>query len=443
MKIKLQLLLCTVLLANVITAQELSIDLDFRDRFEYRHGFNNLVPQGADPAAFVQQRARLKFGYTSEKFKAHFSIQDVRVWGDTRQILDNDANNNLQVAEAWASLAFGKGWSTKVGRQMISYDDQRILGGLDWALQGRFHDLALIRYGNEKIKLDLGFAFSQNDLDALPGNQTGTIYNVTGFFSYKAMEYAHLTWKASEKATLSFLALNNTFQNVINGTPTDGFYHTHTFGTHSKFKLGGVGLALNAYLQAGEGPDTTDPASPSTDLSAYLVGLEANGKIGAVGIGGGFEIQSGTDQNETDGKNYSFFPLYGTNHKFNGYMDYFYVGNHANSVGLTDIYAKANFKFGKSSSLLVKGHYFSSAATLIDDTDGSEADKYLGTEVDIVFTQKLLPYASVKVGYSQMFAGEGMEFLKNQPNPSGLQNWGWVQLVIKPNFLKWSPKPLQ
>ncbi|AXT49987.1 hypothetical protein D1818_03775 [Aquimarina sp. BL5] len=443
MKIKLQLLLCTLLLTNVITAQELSVDLDFRDRFEYRHGFNSLVPQGADPAAFVQQRARLKFGYTSEKFKAHFSVQDVRVWGDTRQILDNDANNNLQIAEAWASLAFGKGWSTKVGRQMISYDDQRILGGLDWALQGRFHDLALIRYGNEKIKLDLGFAFSQNDLDALPGNQTGTIYNVTGFFSYKAMEYAHLTWKASEKATLSFLALNNTFQNVVNGAATDGFYHTHTFGTHSKFKFGGVGLALNAYLQAGEGPDTSDPANPSTDLSAYLVGLEANGKVGSVGIGGGFEIQSGTDQDETDGKNYSFFPLYGTNHKFNGYMDYFYVGNHANSVGLTDIYAKANFKLGKSSSLLVKGHYFSSAATLIDDTDGSEADKYLGTEVDIVFTQKLLPYASVKVGYSQMFAADGMEFLKNQPNPSGLQNWGWVQLVIKPNFLKWSPKPIQ
>jgi len=428
MRKNLLLLVCVTLFISTIKAQELSVDFDFRDRFEYRHGFHNLVPRGSDPAALVQQRARLKFDYISEKFNAHFSVQDVRVWGDTRQILDNDANNNLQIAEAWASLAFGKGWSTKIGRQTLSYDDQRILGGLDWALQGRFHDAALIRYGSDKIKLDLGFAFSQDDLAALPNNETGTIFNVTGFFSYKAMEYAHLSWKASEKATLSFLALNNTFQNIINGAPTEGFYHTHTFGTYSKFKFGAIGISVNAYLQAGEGPDADDPSNPSTDLSAYLVGLEVNGKAGSTVLGAGFEIQSGTDQNATDGKNKSFFPLYGTNHKFNGFMDYFYVGNHTNSVGLTDIYAKANFKFGKSSSLLVKGHYFSAAAKLFNTIDNSEVDKYLGTEVDIVFTQKLLPYASVKVGYSQMFASEGMEFLKGQSNPSGLQNWGWVQL---------------
>jgi len=172
------------------------------------------------------------------------------------------------------------------------------------------------------------------------------------------------------------------------------------------------------------------------------VGLEANGKLGSTGLGAGFEIQSGTDQDETDGKNHSFFPLYGTNHKFNGYMDYFYVGNHANSVGLTDIYAKAVFKTGEKSSFLVKAHYFGTAATLLDPADGSEADAYLGTEVDLVFTQKLLPFATLKVGYSQMFASDSMEILKGQVGTaSGLQNWGWAMLVVKPNLLKWSPKP--
>ena len=35
-------------------------------------------------------------------------------------------------------------------------------------------------------------------------------------------------------------------------------------------------------------------------------------------------------------ENNSFTPFYGTNHKFNGHMDYFYVGNHIGNVGLRE-----------------------------------------------------------------------------------------------------------
>jgi hypothetical protein len=42
---------------------------------------------------------------------------------------------------------------------------------------------------------------------------------------------------------------------------------------------------------------------------------------------GGFELLSGTDLQEPD-KNSAFTPWFGTNHRFNGHMDYFYVGNH-------------------------------------------------------------------------------------------------------------------
>ena len=35
-------------------------------------------------------------------------------------------------------------------------------------------------------------------------------------------------------------------------------------------------------------------------------------------------------------------------------MDYFYVGNHANSVGLVDLHVSANFTLNDSSSLMVK-----------------------------------------------------------------------------------------
>lgn len=66
---------------------------------------------------------------------------------------------------------------------------------------------------------------------------------------------------------------------------------------------------------------------------------------------------------EKTDKNYAFNPLYGTNHAFNGHMDYFYVGNHINSVGLNDVYLKYAYKkekFGFTGHL----HYFASAGKI-------------------------------------------------------------------------------
>ncbi|WP_299190532.1 alginate export family protein, partial [uncultured Aquimarina sp.] len=87
---------------------------------------------------------------------------------DTPQIAAADNNNSFSLAQAWINFKFGNGWSTKLGRQALVYDDQRILGGLDWAMQGRFHDAALIKYKNENgLKLDLGFSFNQNGVSRI------------------------------------------------------------------------------------------------------------------------------------------------------------------------------------------------------------------------------------------------------------------------------------
>jgi hypothetical protein len=60
-------------------------------------------------------------------------------------------------------------------------------------------------------------------------------------------------------------------------------------------------------------------------------------------LAAGYEYLSGNSYNKTD-KVYAFEPFYGTNHKFNGFMDYFYVGNHINSVGLHDAWLKYGYK---------------------------------------------------------------------------------------------------
>ncbi len=98
------------------TAQTLNIDADVRPRFEYRHGFNNLFPDDADPAAFVTQRTRLNIGYKAEKLQLFIAIQDVSTWGDTRQILPIDGNDSFSLFQAWTQLQINENWSTKLGR---------------------------------------------------------------------------------------------------------------------------------------------------------------------------------------------------------------------------------------------------------------------------------------------------------------------------------------
>ncbi len=406
-----------------LTAQEFKLDADLRQRFEYRHGFGSLFPDDAEPAAFVRQRARLNFSYDAEALKLFVAFQDVSTWGDTRQILPSDGNDSFMLFQAWAELKLGTNWSTKLGRQVISYDDQRIFGGLDWAMQGRFHDAALLKYKKEGFMLNLGFAFSQQGEPFL-----GNVYNIPGYFTYKSLQYAYFK-KSWEKSSLSILALNTGFQGFSDTerTQPDGVYYTHTLGTYFSFPIQALAITGSAYYQFG------DAYPVDQSLSAYQLALDAVYKTGKTTFGVGAELLSGSDQGSTDRR--SFFPLYGTNHKFNGLMDYFYVGNHANSVGLNDLHASATFQTGEQSNLMLAGHYFAANAALAND-----ADSYLGTEIDLVYTQPLIKNVKLQLGCSHIFASESMSLIKAGTTADNTNNWGWAMLVINPELFKRSFK---
>ncbi|WNH10768.1 alginate export family protein [Thalassobellus suaedae] len=400
-----------------LASAQFTLDGEFRPRTEYRNGFGSLIADDADAGFGISTRVRLNAGYATEAYKFYVSFQDIMVWGENRQILPYDMNNSFAVFQAWAELNLGEGFSTKLGRQIISYDDQRIFGGLDWAQQGRNHDAALLKYKKGKFMFDLGLAFNQDYSNPTGFQSVGTSYGTTGFFSYKSMQYLYLK-QAWENFSGSLLVLNNGFQEA------DAVSNLQTLGTHLDYKKGSFGVAANAFLQTGERQGEVDVKG------AYLVGLDLTYKASAkVGLGAGLEIISGNDGDA--GETGAFFPLYGTNHKFNGFMDYFYVGNHANSVGLFDVHVSANFKLNDTSSLLIKALNFSGEQEL------ASGEKSLGTEIDLVYKKQFKGYALV-LGYSQMFASDGMYELKGitEDAAAGGQNWAWAMLVIKPKFLK-------
>jgi len=403
----------TCLFAGDIVAQEVKISAELRPRYEMRHGYMTLVPDDVKAANFVSQRTRLNAFYANSNFKVYLSIQDVRVWGDVPQLNKSDVYGP-SIHEAWGEAILSEKFSIKVGRQEIVYDDQRMFGSVGWAQQARSHDAAIFKIkASDNHKVDVGLAYNANGESLFKQDYTVN--------SYKTFQYA---WYHGDfnKFGLSFLALNNGMP-YIDSTEEQKVSFSQTIGPRLTFT--GDALSANAAFYYQGGKDKSH-----NELSAIYFTIAADFNITSkFSIGAGVEYLSGTDTNEEGGKNKSFTPFYGTNHKFNGWMDYFYVGAHNDNVGLTDIFVPFKFKSGKFSAAIIP-HVFLSAAEV------SGFDKYLGIENDLVFGYAPSKELILQCGYSTLVATETMGVIKNTSDYDNLNSWAWVMITFKPTFFE-------
>ena len=170
---------------------EFSMSMQIRPRAEYRNGALFPRLEGQEAASFINNRARLSMDYKRSDLEIKMSAQHVGVWGQDPQI---DKNGRFILNEAWAKLDFGKGFFAQLGRQTLSYDDERILGGLDWNVAGRYHDALKLGYANKKNEVHVILAFNQNDEKTAGGTYyysdaaTGQPYKnmQTVWYHYKA-----------------------------------------------------------------------------------------------------------------------------------------------------------------------------------------------------------------------------------------------------------------
>lgn len=410
-----------ILLSHGVLFAQLTVGTQVRPRGEFRNGFKTLTTEGRDAAFFVEQRSRLFADYNTDNFRVKFNIQDVRIWGATNQIYKEDpALTNMY--EAWGLYRFNRNWSFKIGRMDLNYDNARFLGNLDWAAQGRSHDALLLSYQNDSSNytMNIGAAFNQTVFE--PTKLAETVY--AGVNNYKTIQFLWLHKKIRD--TKVSLLVHNDGRQVLSDSSVS---FRQTYGLIGAGNLGRLKVGGEFYYQGGKNGN-------NTDVSAFLLSAFATIKTEITPVTVGMDYLSGTSVKDTEDK--SFSPLYGTNHKFYGYMDYFYVGNphgqQGSIAGLLDVHLKTKFKTGEKSSLAANTHFFNSAADLYNsiDTDQSES-KYLGTEVDLVFNLQLDKYVKFTLGYSQMFAGESMELVKATPGDyRTLNNWVWFMIDFNP-----------
>lgn len=403
-------------------AQTFELGGQIRPRAEYRHGFKSLIGDDVDPAFIISQRTRLNMSYSSKQFNTVISLQDVRVWGDVTTANKSDLNG-MMVHQAWGELFITKNFSLQAGRQSISYDDQRLFGAVEWQQQGRSHDALVVKYSPLKnISIHMGLAYNQS-----ADKDTGNFYSVV---NYKALQYFWSHFEG-EKLGVSFLFVNNGFpQNTIeDGKTVQKTRYSQTFGPYLTYKTGKLKVNLAGYLQLGK-------TFKNIDKSAYFASSELiYSATKQVSFGAGAQLLSGNSQIHSDNKDHEFATLYGTGHKFNGWMDYFYAGNYHQGVGLLDIFIPVVYKKNKLTTDL-QIHYFMAAADVKDVSDPTRAmSAGLGTEADIMLTYAFSSEMYITGGYSQMFGTETLQAIKGG-NYKNTQNWAWIMFTFNPTFFK-------
>ncbi len=408
-----------------------SIGADFRTRSELDNGQRTLVKSGDSPENTVFSRARVNFDYKKDKLTLKFSPQMVRVWGETNSIrLANPGvgvntvkviASDFDLYEAWAQYQVSSNWAIKVGRMPLSYDDERLFGALDWQMQGRNFDAAKIIFIKNKTKFELvGTYNNDNSGFGRDANGEEAYTLLDGGERTKSLQIAYYENSIGEKLKFSLIGVHNIVQ--INPLTTPLHNSLFTIGANPRYKLNDkLSIYGSAYLQTGK--DSGDKLKSAFQYSANLE-FKPTGKLTSTL---GTEVLSGTRPGSTD--NNSFSPFYGTNHKFNGYMDYFFVGNHFNTVGLNDYYLKSTYKISPKATILANAHAFLTNQQII-----AASDSYLGTELDLVYTHKVIDSFSYNLGYSQMIASDNMRILKGFPNYNDNQSWAWVALTFTPKL---------
>jgi len=427
---------------------QLSLTGQLRTRTELRDGYAAPLPQSAKPAFFTSQRTRLSLNYSMYRLKFGATLQDVRVWGQDVSTINRTTtpdDNSLMLHEAWAEILLtdttikNKSLSLKLGRQELVYDDERLIGKLDWLQQGRRHDAALLKYETKSWMFHLAGAYNQNKENAYgtiynsipPGNYTAT---TNGGTMYKSMQFLY-AGKKLKKGNASFLLFSDQFSKYHSDTSNSQSVKTFESGVWSRFTIGfyfnnsfdKINLTSAAYYQFGK--NTTGQKIRGELLSVTAQYLFSK-KFSA---GPGVDYSSGGSRGTTSN---AFDPLYGTPHKFAGLMDYFYAARGFGKGGLVDYYFRTKYKPSDNFFVSADVHQFSSAAKVVDPNNSTNK-KSFGQEVDIVASYSLTKLISFETGYCHFFGTSQISSVnvKNVPNAHLNSNWAYFQINIKPEFI--------
>jgi hypothetical protein len=436
------------------------IGVQTRLRYEVRDNFGILGSPGSvdfretgadvDNSYFLH-RIKPRIGYNAEWFSVLVEGRSSGSTGDDRNP-NPESDGPIDLHQAYVSVGNHKEFplSLKVGRQELSYGDERIIGAFNWNNIGRVFDAAKVRLQNEYFGADL---FSGRVI--IPDDNN---FNMPNDYDWFSGMYASTKLVPKQITELYLLSRNvskgsPTVNGVgtsalINGPPPRDIY---TLGLRVKSNPGELkGWDYSAELM-GQYGHFNDPALPQGSRSLEHLAYAIFTGVGYTFADAPFTPRFGIEYNlgsgdsdPRDDKHGTFENLFPTNHKFYGYMDFFSLQN-VHNLRLT-----SSIKPLPRLTFLAEYHAF----WLYDTSDSFYAvngtrrggigttpgtgyginpnyDSYVGSEVDLVATYAVSPQAVLEAGYGHFFVGSYVEQSLSVP---GAVDANWLYLQLNFNF---------
>ena len=447
---------------------------NFRARYENRQGFgipgNGKAPppntQSVDfrehgakvDNDYYMTRTRLHVGYTDKWWSAYVEGQmstdnnDARyayanapvVPGTVKRKGNGPEADLIDLHQAYVTLGNHKEFplSVKVGRQELSYGEERLIGAVNWNNIGRSFDAAKVRWQTEWFGADF---FSGRPVVPQDGQ-----FDLSNDYDFLSGMYATSLKVPKNILDVYFLARNST-RHANSAEPSPQFPQPtardiYTVGGRLKSKPGEIGdwdYSVEGAYQFGDfaasntgTPEARERLKQNAFMFVAQGGYTFTDFWATPRLGLEYDYASG-DNNKADDTHGTFENLFPTNHKFYGYMDFFSLQN------IQDLRSVFQLKPTSRMSVAVEGHNFwlANGNDFLYTVGGTPRtaggygihpnyNTFVGSELDVIAGYAVTRFAQLEAGYGHFFPGDYIQQTLTGHGGTTGANFVYVQTSI-------------
>lgn len=392
--------------ATIPVNLEVHAELRHRLEIDAREKFN------PDRSTTEQNLMRSRLGVRAvlpKKVTIYLQAQDARIWGEEADTRSGSApRGDMHQGYVLATDFVAPGVSLKLGRMELSYGNERLVGVSNWGNTGRAFDGVVLSYAAPTFQIDV---FETKIGEGVGNASRGRDYDFFG---------AYGTTTALAGHTIDAFALFNRDADTL-GTGEERLKRL-TIGARAKGAQGGLGYEVEGGSQTGDAGATSISAAYFGGRVSYSVAHAYKPTVGF-----GVDWLSG-DDDTTDDETKVFDTLFGTGHRFYGYMDYFTeIPTHTRGLGLLDIMFMGSMSPAPWLQTRLHIHSFQSAEDMmVTRTSGAETLSSFGTEVDLIASIECTENVAVEAGAAVFAPGDIFEETRGEDNAY----WSYLQTTV-------------
>lgn len=374
---------------------QLEVGARERYRMEYRSDFNF----NGSSDAFHLTRLRLNFDYNPhEDIRFFIQAQDARLYeSDFSGPAENNFQDRFDLRQGYAELKniFDTPVRLLVGRQELSYGEQRLIGGFNWSNVAQTFDVLRAIYETEEVRIDL-FSSERVLIEDDHFNERDHNDHFHGLYA---------TWKKIKKHLIDFYVLfrdtekARAFSRAESAAKMDEV----TLGTRIKgWGQNGWDYQLEIAGQGGN--------YGNEEIQAFALIAQLGYTFAGCPTTPHFFIEyahASGDDDPGDGDRETFDNLFPTNHGFYGYADFVSLQN------INDIELGIDLKPFEKLKMICSLHLF-----FLDEEEDAlynagrrpirfdptgKASTTVGQEIDLVAKYTVTDFCWAEVGYSHFF----------------------------------------